>query len=963
MTRWVGAALPRKEDRRMLTGRGRFTGDFTRPGMLHAAFARSPFAAAAVGPIDAAAALELPGVAAVFTAADLGRPFLRAVLERDEFVPTPMPMLAGDEVRFAGEPVAVVLADDPYLAEDAAELLDIDWTPWPAITGIEAATAEGARQVHQELTGNCMVDLTMFESASLPGIFAAAPVIVGGTFTSARVAALPLEGRACVAEWDDRDDQLVAHVSTQVPHQVRSGIAQALGVAEGRIRVIAPDVGGGFGLKCVVGREEVVVAAAAMRLRLPVAWVEDRGENLTASFHGHEQRYEVRAAFDAGGRVLGLSADIDCDVGAYSAFAFTSAVEPLMASSELPGIYKVPAYRARGRAIATNKAPTAPYRGVSRPQIVLVMERIMEKAARALGLDPLTVRRRNMISPGEFPYTGVTGITYDEGSYLASLDLAEQRVTAGGWPAERDRLRAGGLLAGIGYSCFSERTAYGTPVMSQRRMRMTPGYDTAHVRMDPSGEVIVTTGTCGHGQGHETTFAQIVADKLGVHPGQVRLRQGDTDLAAYGWGTFGSRSIVIGGGAAGRAAHQVADQLRRVAAHLLEASPDDVELAGGAARIRGDETALIPIGELSRLAYFQTHRLPEELRYGLEARASFDPPGTFSNACHVAMVSIDAGTCQIRLRRYLVVEDCGVVINPMVVDGQVLGGVTQGVAAALLERISYTEDGQPATTTLMDYLAPTAAELCPIEIVHLETPSAFSETGAKGMGEGGTIGAPAAVLNAINDALSGTAVSFDQIPVLPTDLHAALTNTGLRVPGPCAMTDRHTIRLRVNDREHAVTVEARRTLADVLRHDLGYTGTHLGCEHGICGACTVLVDGAPARSCLMFGVQADGSDVTTVEGLADGEQLSDLQQAFSDHHALQCGFCTPGFLLLAQAYLGELSGAEPSEAEVREIVASNLCRCTGYQGLVDAVLATARARLAAGPDGTGSPGSAGGDPG
>ena len=777
--RWVGAALPRKEDRRMLTGRGRFTGDFTRPGMLHAAFARSPFAAATVGAIDAAAALELPGVAAVFTAADLGRPFLRAVLERDEFVPTPMPMLAGDEVRFAGEPVAVVLADDPYLAEDAAELLDIDWTPMPAITGIEAATADGARQVHQELTGNCMVDLTMFESTSLPGIFAAAPVIVGGTFTSARVAALPLEGRACVAEWDDRDDQLVAHVSTQVPHQVRSGIAQALGVAEGRIRVIAPDVGGGFGLKCVVGREEVVVAAAAMRLRRPVAWVEDRGENLTASFHGHQQRYEVRAAFDEDGRILGLSADIDCDVGAYSAFAFTSAVEPLMASSELPGIYKVPAYRARGRAIATNKAPTAPYRGVSRPQIVLVMERIMEKAARALGLDPLTVRRRNMIAPGEFPYTGVTGITYDEGSYLASLDLAEQRVAAGGWPAERDRLRDAGLLAGIGYSCFSERTAYGTPVMSQRRMRMTPGYDTAHVRMDPSGEVIVTTGTCGHGQGHETTFAQIVADKLGVHPGQVRLRQGDTDLAAYGWGTFGSRSIVIGGGAAGRAAHQVADQLRRVAAHLLEASPDDVELADGAARIRGDDTASIPIGELSRLAYFQTHRLPEELRYGLEARASFDPPGTFSNACHATMVSIDAGTCQIRLRRYLVVEDCGVVINPMVVDGQVLGGVTQGVAAALLERINYTDDGQPATTTLMDYLAPTAAELCPIEIVHLETPSAFSETGAKGMGEGGTIGAPAAVLNAINDALSGTAVSFDQIPVLPTDLHAALTNTGL----------------------------------------------------------------------------------------------------------------------------------------------------------------------------------------
>jgi aerobic carbon-monoxide dehydrogenase large subunit len=776
--RWVGAALPRKEDRRMLLGRSRYTGDFARPGMLHAAFTRSPFAAARMGPIDPAAALALPGVAAVLTGADLGRPYLLAVLERDEFVPTRMPLLADDEVRFAGEPVAVVLADDPYLAEDAAELVDVDWTPLPAVTGLAGATDASARQVHRELAGNCMLDLTMFDDPALPGIFAAAPVTVGGVFTSARVAALPLEGRACVAEWDDRDEQLVARISTQVPHQVRSGIAQALGIAEGQVRVIAPDVGGGFGLKCVVGREEVVIAGAAMRLRRPVAWVEDRNENLTASFHGHEQRYEVRAAFDQDGAILGLAADIECDVGAYSAFAFTCAVEPLMAAGELPGVYKVPAYRARGRAIATNKAPTAPYRGVSRPQIVLVMERLMEKAARELGLDPLAVRRRNLIAPGEFPYTGVNGISYDEGSYTESLDLAEQRVAEAGWPAERDRLRAGGQRAGIGYSCFSERTAYGTPTMSQRRMRMTPGYDTAHVRVDPSGEVIVTTGTCGHGQGHETTFAQIVADQLGVHPAQVRLRQGDTDLASYGWGTFGSRSIVIGGGAAGRAAQKVAGQLRQVAAHLLEASTADIELTGGRAQVRGDESASVPVSELSRIVHFQSHRLPEEVRYALEARATFDPPGTFSNACHAVLVSIDPGTCEIRLRRYLVVEDCGVVINPMVVDGQVLGGVTQGVAAALLEQISYTDDGQPASTTLMDYLAPTAAELCQIDIVHLETPSAFSETGAKGMGEGGMIGAPAAVLNAINDALADTPVSFDHIPVRPADVHAALTKAG-----------------------------------------------------------------------------------------------------------------------------------------------------------------------------------------
>ena len=769
----------------MLLGRGRFTSDIARTRLAHAAFVRSPFAAADLGPIDLSQALARPGVIAAFTAADLGNPSLLATLDRPEFVPTPLPLLAIGQVRHVAEPVAVVIADDPYIAEDAIELVDVDYTPRPAVASIAAAREPGAPQVHQELAGNCLVDLTMFDDERLEEIFATAPAVVGGIFTSGRLAALPLEGRACLADWDDRDQQVVMHVSTQVPHQVRSAVAQAFGLAEHGVRVIAPDVGGGFGLKCVAGREEVALAGVAMRLRRPVRWVEDRQENLTAAFHGHEQRYDVRAAFDAEGRLLGLAAEVDCDVGAYSVFPFTCGVEPLMAATELPGVYKVPAYRARGRAIASNKAPTAPYRGVSRPQLVLVMERLMEKAARELRLDPLAVRRRNMIAPGEFPYRSSNGITYDGGSYLESLDLAEKKITEAGWPAERDRLRGRGLLAGIGYSCFSERTAYGTPAMSQRRMRMTPGYDTAVVRMDPTGEIVVTTGTCGHGQGHETTFAQIVADRLGVDPAQVRLRQGDTDLASYGWGTWGSRSIVVGGGAASRAAEQVARQLRQVAAHLLEASAADIELDGGCARVRGDDAAATAISELARIVHFQAHRLPEALRYGLEARESFDPPGTFSNACHVAAVSIDPGTGEIRLCRYLVVEDCGVVINPMIVDGQVRGGVTQGVAAALLEQVRYDDQGQPGSATLMDYLAPTAAEICPIEIFHLETPSKVSETGAKGMGEGGTIGAPAAVLNAINDALAAdndaatvnhTGAGFDHIPVLPADVHAALFN-------------------------------------------------------------------------------------------------------------------------------------------------------------------------------------------
>jgi len=772
--RWIGAGLPRREDRRMLLGRGVFAADLSRPRMLHAAFARSPLPAARLTGPDTAAAREMPGVVAAYTARDLGEPYLLAVLERPEFRPTRMPVLAGDEVRHVGEPIAIVLADDPYRAQDAAEVVDAEWQPLDPVASIEAAREESARQVHPGLQGNCLVELTMFDDERLPGIFGNAGLVIEQDFSSARVAALPLEGRACLAEWDEADQQLVLHISTQVPHQVRTGVAQALEIPEHAIRVRVPDVGGGFGLKCVVGREEVAVAAAALRLRRPVRWVEDRQENLTASFHGHEQRYRVRAAFGDDGRLLGLDADIDCDVGAYSAFPFTAAVEPLMACSELPGVYKVPAYRARGRAIATNKAPTAPYRGVSRPQLVAVMELVMEQAARKLDLSPLEVRRRNLIGPGDFPYTGPNAITYDRGSYAESLDLAEKLVTEADWQSEALSLQEAGLRAGVGYACFSERTAYGTPAMSLRRMGMTPGYDTALVRMDPSGEVIVTTGTCGQGQGHETTFAQIVADRLGVHPDRVRLRQGDTDLAGYGWGTWGSRSIVIGGGAARRAADLVAERLRRVAAHLMEASPEDVELSGGQARIRGDEQSAIPVPDLARVVYFQSHRLPEELRYALEATQTFDPPGTFSNACHAALVAVDPGTGQVTLRRYLVVEDCGVVINPVIVEGQVRGGVAQGVGAALLEQVRYDADGQPVSGTLLDYLPPTAAELCPVQVFHLETPSEFSETGAKGMGEGGTIGAPAAVLNAINAALAADGVSFCQIPVLPRDVVAAL---------------------------------------------------------------------------------------------------------------------------------------------------------------------------------------------
>ena len=761
---WVGASVPRKEDPRLLSGRGRYAGDVARVGELFAAFVRSPLAAARITGVDGAEASGAPGVVGVFTADDLGLGGLTAALDRAEFTATTMPVLARDEVRFVGEPVAVVVADSAYAAEDGAEAVEVAYEERTPVTTIGEAVRDGARPVHDGLPRNTYIDLPMFDDPGIDAVFDAAPYVVEVGFASARLSALPMEGRVCLAEWDDRDDQLVVYVSTQVPHQVRTGIARCTGLAERQVRAIAPDVGGGFGLKCVVGREEIVVAALAHRLRRPVRWAEDRQESLTASFHGRQQEYDVRAAFDGDGRLLALDGEVRCDVGAYSAFPFTSGVEPLMAATELPGAYRVPRYRVRARGVATNKAPTAPYRGVSRPQIVAVMERLMDKAARRLGRDPLDVRRANLID--DFPYTGVNGITYDPGSYRESLDLCEKTLRAEGWYERR------GDGIGIGYACFNERTGYGTEAFAQRKMELTPGYDISRVRMDPSGTVTVTSGTASHGQGHETTLAQIAADQLGVDLDAVRIRQGDTDLAAHGWGTFASRSATIGGGAVQLASGKLADRLRTIAAHLLEAAPADIELADGHAGVRGEPATRMPIAEIARVAHFQSHRLPDA-DFGLEADASFDisGPGTFSNATHGVVAEVDRGTGGVRLLRYVVVEDCGVVINPRIVDGQVRGGVAQGIAAALYERMHYDAAGQPVTASLMDYLAPTAAEIPPITVHHLETPCAFSRTGAKGMGEGGTIGAPAAVLNAVNDAL-GT--DLETVPATPEVILDAL---------------------------------------------------------------------------------------------------------------------------------------------------------------------------------------------
>lgn len=770
---WIGQSVPRVEDPPLLTGNTRFIDDIEPPGTLHASFVRSQFSAARIEGIEVAEARSVPGVECVFTASDVDGG-LRAVLNRPEFTPTVMPLLASDAVRHVGEPIAVVLADSRYSAEDGAEEVMVDYAPEEAVSSIDRALAAGGPRVHAEMDHNLLLDVTLYDDSELDRIFSTAALVLDATFATGRVTAVPMEGRGSVAEWDHREDRLILHVSTQVPHLVRTTVADVIGIPEHKVRVIAPDVGGGFGLKCVVGREEVLLAALALRLRRPVKWIEDRQENLTASFHGHEQRFDARAAFDSSGLLLGLDVDIFCDVGAYSCFPFSCGVEPLMAATEMPGPYRLRHYRARTRAVATNKAPIAPYRGVSRPQITLVMERLMHKGAVRLGMDPLEIRRRNLISTEEFPYTGVTGLVYDPGSYRESLDLCADKLDQASWKKRQERARREGRLLGLGFSCFSERTGYGTPAFAQRKMEITPGFDSADIRMDPSGGVTVSVGTSGHGQGHRTTLAQIVADELTIDVARVRVIQGDTDLTPYGWGTFASRSTVIGGGAAKLAAARLTERLKRIAGHLLEAAPEDIELDNGLLHVRGARDVSVSIPKLARTAHHAAHRLPPGEEAGLQTRAGFDPPGTYSNATHGAVVEVNADTGAVHIDRYVVVEDCGVVINPMIVDGQVRGGVAQGIAAALYEELLYDEDGQLLTATLMDYLVPTAGEIPEIDIHHLETPCAYSATGAKGMGEGGTIGAPAALANAVADAVAHLGIEIDTIPITPARLLAQI---------------------------------------------------------------------------------------------------------------------------------------------------------------------------------------------
>jgi carbon-monoxide dehydrogenase large subunit len=768
-TTWVGRSIRRVEDPMLVTGRGRFTADL--PAVHWVRFVRSAVAAGRIEQITT------PDGATVITAADLKdvKP-IRPMLHKFNYVPVGQPILADGVVRFVGEAIAAVVAASEEEAEDIVDRVEVAIAATTPAVDALSALADDAPVVHAEAANNVIVE-GRIKSPEFDAIRAAAHRIIAGTFRSRRQSAMPLEARGAHAAFDAATGRITLTCSTQMPHLTRTAIADILGMPESELRVIAPDVGGGFGQKMSLPPEYVLLVWLARRLRSSVAWTEDRRENLTASFHSRDQYLTLEGAFDDNAKLVTLEADVIANVGAYSCFPTTCGVEPLMAMAEMPGPYDMRAYACHARGVLTNPCPMAPYRGVSRPVITFALERLMDKAAAEFGIEPVEIRRRNLID--RFPYTSLTGLTFDEATYRETLEMAVEAVDLPAFRTRQQKAHKAGQYLGIGFATFSERTGYGTPAFAARGMEITPGWETVEIAMDPSGFIEARIGASPHGQGLRTTLAQIIADELGVTPDRVKVVHGDTDRTPYGFGTFASRSLVISGGASLLAARKVRAKLIKIASHLLEAAAADIVLEEGEARVAGTDRT-IAIETLARAAYHQTHRFKGEIEPGLSESATYDPPGTFSNACHVAIVEVDVETGAVKIEKFVVAEDAGRIINPMIADGQVHGGIAQGIANALLEEIVYDETGNILTSTLADYLPPTCREIPPIELHHRETHTPASVTKAKGLGEGGAIGAPAAIINAINDALAPFNVSIDEMPATPMRIRAALREAGVK---------------------------------------------------------------------------------------------------------------------------------------------------------------------------------------
>jgi carbon-monoxide dehydrogenase large subunit len=764
----VGARLSRKEDKRFLQGQGEYVANIRLPGMLEVAFVRSPMAHARIKGIS-----KLPGV---FTAEDLsGVQPIRAHTTLKGFKPSDQPVLATGKVRQVGELVAMCVAATRAEAEDLADQVELDLEELPAVVDMVEARTKPPALVHEHWGDN--VFLESFVDDDLSEVKRSAAVKINRKIKTARQHMSPMEGRGVVCEWNRRLEQLVMHTAAQMPHINRAGLAECLGIDQGAIRVIAPDVGGGFGYKGILLPEEVALAWLCRRLGKPVRWIEDRREQLSANANCREHHYDITVYADAKGKLLGIDCEATVDSGAYSSYPFSACLEGAQVSSILPGPYKMDRYRCRTWSVATNKAPILPYRGVARTGVCFAMELMVDAVARELKMEPHEVRLANLVQPGEMPYTNITKKHFDSGDYPEAVRRAARMIDVEKIRKDQKENTSNVKRIGVGFAIFCEQAAHGTSVYYGWGIPMVPGHEQCAARLSPDGVLELRIGAHSHGQGMETTMAQVAHTVLGIDPDKVRLVHGDTGQTPYSTGTWGSRSMVMSGGAVAAACDVIAVRVKSIAAKLLEVAVADLVLADGKVKVAGTDKQL-SLGEIAHVWYRKPQLLPADVDpAGLEATAGYKAKvdtGTFSYACHATKVAVDTETGAVEILDYVIVEDGGTLVNPMIVDGQVFGGTAQGVGTALYEEMPFNEQGQPLATTLADYLLPSATEVPAIRIDHMETPSPYTRFGQKGLGEGGAIAPPAAIANAINDALAPLGAEITESPLTPRRIVEAL---------------------------------------------------------------------------------------------------------------------------------------------------------------------------------------------
>jgi carbon-monoxide dehydrogenase large subunit len=778
----MGASVARREDRRFLLGKGRYTDDLQLPQQSHAVFVRSPYAHAAIRSIDAAQALAAPGVLAVLTGDDVaadglgGIPCGWTITNKDgsKMVAPPHPALAHGKVRHAGDPVAMVIAKTRAQAKDAAQLVEVDYDALPAVAHLNAATAGGAPLVWDEATGNVCFDWHLGDAAATDAAFAQAAHVTAIDLTNNRIAPNAIEPRAANGHYDDVEDRYTLYTTSQNPHLTRLLLgAFTLKVPEHKLRVVAPDVGGGFGSKIFHYAEELLVLWASKKVGRPVKWTSERSEAFLSDAHGRDHMTHAELALDAEGRFRGLRVRTLANMGAYLS-TFAPAIPTYLHATLLSGPYDIPAIYAEVKAIFTNTVPIDAVRGAGRPEATYLLERLVDKAAREMGLDRVEIRRKNLIRPDQFPYQTAVALQYDIGDYGATLDLALQAIDYDHLADRKAASKARGKLRGFGISTYIEACGIAPSALVGALGAGAGLYEAATVRVHPTGSVTVFTGTHSHGQGHETTFAQLVVEKLGVPFESVEIVHGDTDRIPFGMGTYGSRSAAVGGSAIYKAMDKIIDKGKKIAAHLLEASVADIEFADGKYRVAGTDREKT-FAEIAFTAYVPHNYPIETVEPGLEDSAFYDPKNfTFPAGCHTVEVEVDPETGVVEVVDVAIADDVGVVINPMIVDGQAHGGLAQGIGQALLEEAVYDDEGQLVSGSYMSYCMPRAADLPNFKVGNHVTACTHNPVGVKGVGEVGAIGVPPAVINAVLDALAPFGVTHIDMPATPEKVWQAI---------------------------------------------------------------------------------------------------------------------------------------------------------------------------------------------